>query len=296
MKRSRPSFLLILIVLALLLSAASPKPSPRESAQATSKSSGKAEQTRQAKENPSYQWSAATNPAATPYGQAIGSQIADQNKHKSVAVRVAPIDVNRDWIDYLNPILTILLVVVGAAYTIVAWRQLCAISRQADIAERALTTLERPWIFVALQNTTIFYGPNEYVVNLPVIYRNVGRAPAWLVGSTTTALKLEIGNSLPEEPDYTGYAFYDAPLPIVHSEQVGPYEARLFLKKEEWRAFASGRLELIVWGMVQYRDALTTHVTRFCMRVASPSDEPQQGRPVQCDYGFMGPQAYNRFT
>ncbi len=53
---------------------------------------------------------------------------------------------------------------------------------------------------------------------------------------------------------------------------------------------------MIVWGMVQYRDALETHMTRFCMSVIRPMGEPAEFKPITCDYGFSGPAAYNRFT
>jgi hypothetical protein len=138
----------ILIASVLFLSGASPSPepspvpSPRKSAQATSQSSGTAGQKTHGHQTPSGQTSAIAYPTSTPEQQQKLRQIATSNKKKAQPIRIAPVDIHRDWLDYVNPILTFLLVIVGGIYAVLMARQLATMKGSLETDQRAHLNIE----------------------------------------------------------------------------------------------------------------------------------------------------------
>src|ERR1700732_2042301 len=96
-----------LIASALLLSAPSrkpsPVPSPRESIQTNSRSSNAIKPEPQNQQQPSAGARSIAQPNLAPHQQSVGAQVTDQDTSESKLVRVAPVDINRDLIDYINP-------------------------------------------------------------------------------------------------------------------------------------------------------------------------------------------------
>ncbi|MBV8356432.1 MAG: hypothetical protein JO189_00640 [Deltaproteobacteria bacterium] len=97
-------------------------------------------------------------------------------------ISVAPIDVHRDLLDYCSIGLTALLVVVGGGYTFVAYRQVGAIGRQADIAERELVIANRAYLY--LSGVRLTFLPPSPESNIEITYPvfNGGQTPALFTG------------------------------------------------------------------------------------------------------------------
>jgi hypothetical protein len=131
--------------LALCLSGASqspapsPIPSPR-GIQPSNQHPNDQQPNAQEQNQPADQPSAA-NPRPAPYQQSVSPKIKDKNKQHltDVSARLISVNIDRDGFDILSLILTGLLVVVGACYTVFARRQWKAISGQTEILETATT-------------------------------------------------------------------------------------------------------------------------------------------------------------
>ena len=212
----------------------------------------------------------------------------------------------QNWNDWFWQNSTTLLLAVLAAWAgYIALRTLAAIRDQARIASNAITKLERPWIFVQLEKIEFLNSHDQYTIRVFLRRRNVGRSPAWIVTGAIATKKLSDSESLPTVPDYSEGRAYSGPAPIAQSEELATSEERFFLDEEEWVQFALGKLKLILFGEVNYRDNLGTedlarHVTRFCICLAHPLNDPFPDKPVIVTtsnyWYFGGPEGYNTFT
>ncbi len=101
------------------------------------------------------------------------------------------------WEKLFDPV-AIFTAILGVS-TIGLW---LATKRSAAIAERALTDVERPWVFRDIVTVTVRHRPgvkfNDWMVKLK--WRNVGRTPALLVD---LQFKIEDLANLPAQPDYS---------------------------------------------------------------------------------------------
>lgn len=291
MKISKFSSTSILIVLALLLSGADMTPRP------VAQGSGPASST--------------SSPPA-PVIQGARPQIAEER----VTVLVAPVTVNRDWLDYINPALTLLLVFVGAAYAILMKRQLRSIDQQARIAnhtlietrkaaEAAATNAEtaRQALLLNTRAVVEIHGVN-------IVENGMELAASITIMNTgpTAAKVLQQGFHFwfrdkfePWPPDAVAFA----PSPTLVPERLESQErvyATLTIEAAEsqrtvpgnaglsrWHAYTNGAWNVCLAGRVQYLDESgKVHETSFCQRW-----EPVRGRFVASDnmpslYNYRG--------
>src|SRR5690242_1530637 len=204
MKLSRTSARLsILIASVLLLSGASPRPQPRPRGSAQ-----------------------VTNSNTAPHTESIHPEIAEQYAHESIPVRVMPIDVNRDRLDYINPILTFLLVLVGIAYTVVSRCQLRAIGRQTSTAERELVIANRAYLYlsgvhISLYEPQIEVAGDEPVYNYVITYPiyNGGQTPALYIGAFARAI---VDYKVPQEVSHSALALDRTQNAVVPPRAVEP--------------------------------------------------------------------------
>jgi hypothetical protein len=251
MKHSKPLSALILIASVLLLSGASssPKPSPVPSPRQSVQTKGQS------------------------------SNAPKSEEHEAVPVRVAPVDVNRNKIDYVNPILTFLLVLVGAAYAILARCQLRAIGRQADIAENTLTETSRPWVYPEL--TVVSDGlryPNGVArIVLRVTLKNTGHSVAvdtrvymkmllYIGGEEPVDKQLELIDAIGNGPQVSrpyGIALFPGETNTLQDQElIIPHD-----EIERCMRGPSGAIHPTIVGFVDYKfpfpSKIESHETRF---------------------------------
>ncbi len=276
MKHSSTCYALILIASALLLrgvpSASDlPPPKPKQNKSLTN------EQTRKADGN---QPSADTSSTqVNPETSRVVGESATKKKQKDEHLR--PEASIAEWI----------MVGITSAYVIVAFFTLLAIKRQADIAEQAITEIERPWMIVLPSDYDI--QPSAGTVHTPrsVTFRwtvkNVGRSPAWVVGGRGRVEKV-LANDLPPVPDYPEDLSY-ALTPHPPNEEGLKEFATLNFSPTEYVALCEGKLDFVVRGVILYRGlGERKHETRFCIGI--------QRATQRLAMSFCGPSAYNRYT
>ncbi len=229
---------------------------------------------------------------------------------------------------------SVALAIVGAAYTIIAYRQLNAISVQsviaaemaraanksADVAERQLSRTERPWIsFEATKilgtkyivdrikrlHPTLQERPDSLtveIIQISVQYRfnNSGRTPARLVGGDVQLICAD-PKSLPIEPFYRFIPTPASLLPPGNSAvnsltvRIFPHTCVRLVRRVD---------SLILFGFVQYRDVIgedygPLHESRFRVECDFPGYDPAGGKFTLAGpfyFAFAGPDSYNRYT
>jgi len=149
------------------------------------------------------------------------------------------------------------------AYACIASRQLDAIKRQADIAERHITQLERPRIIVEL------HGPGRVVWDENPIREfllvNGGRSPARIIFERI--ILDEIRGAFPEDPPL------GEPEPRVETIMRANGERGSFrqviMASLRWERLCKGESTLVFFGCVKYRDTFSKPTAepyehRFC--------------------------------
>jgi hypothetical protein len=279
MKLSKPLSVLILIASALLLSGVSasfadplqsPKTEQHESL--TEKQTPKAESNqRRASPSPSE-----IHPETS---RLVGESAAQKKQYTADHSR--PEASIAEWI----------MVGITSLYVIVAFFTLRAIKRQADIAEEAITEIERPWMMVLPTDYEI--QPSAGTVQTPrsITFRwtvkNVGRSPAWLIGGRGRVEKV-LASDLPAVPNYPEDLNY-ALTPHPPNEEGLSESATLQFSPTEYVALCEGKLDFVVRGIILYRGlGDRSHETRFCIGIQRATQ-----RLAMC---FCGPSAYNRYT
>jgi hypothetical protein len=99
-----------------------------------------------------------------------------------------------------------------------------------------------------------------------VVLKNYGKTPAFL---ESQALGIYLGLSLPQEPNYSPFAYDLEPENIVEPDaQYTLNGIRPFHQPEQISAIIEQRTFLWVYGYVQYKDFLgSRHITRFCKQL-----------------------------
>jgi hypothetical protein len=242
MKRLKPLSASILIVLGLLLSGASPSPKP----------SGKAESHQAIRQNhrevdqgyPPEMDYAAFESALTKALDAVeqrreSAEEKEDTKHESF------------W--PLIPNNAIVYVTIG--YILVGVFQLGAIWRQANIASRALTLTQRPYLRVAL--STHYNDKNFHLV---CVVANEGHTLARIIDSNWSIVVTD-SKERPSCPAYhannVGGRIQNV---TIGSNRHDFITARQIFSQAEWDAFYSRDKFLHVFAYVDYRDSITRKI------------------------------------
>jgi hypothetical protein len=190
------------------------------------------------------------------------------------------------------------LILITAAYAVISFCTLGAISRQADLAETTLNDLERPWIIVTPKKYEVL--PRAGTPNTPRtitftwVVKNVGRSPAWLIGGRADIRKVR-QTELPPIPVYPSPSDYTL-TPKAPNELSEEFITMQF-SAAEYRALWEGELDFILYGFVKYKSSLkrggeiSEHYTRYCFCV-----QKHQGSSGGLAMCFCGPTAYNDYT
>jgi hypothetical protein len=186
--------------------------------------------------------------------------------------------------DWLLVALTGLYFVATAIYVCVTASTLKQIKRQADIAERALTHLERPWVLVEPANepTGIANTPEELDSNTPLDetvlitvqfeVRVRGRSPAWILTDGIAAVWVPFpppkNRAFPPQHETE-----DLPTTAILPRKRGHEGMRLVkLDPEQRQAILESRGAVMLYGLIRYRDSFENiHETSFCSLYLRPS-------------------------
>src|ERR1700687_4735386 len=173
---------------------------------------------------------------------------------------------------------SVVLAVVGAAYTVIAYRQLNAIGRQADIAENALKGTERAWLLLDDSHRP---DPRDVDRFLYAMINN-GRTPAFIKIIKSDVRQIDTSQPPPPSLYDEKISYKNAPDVAVVGPTNGilryaefgrtlePYIAER-IRENEWR--------LWFLGFAVYVDIFgAEHVTEWC-RFWQPSGDypPDQG-------------------
>jgi len=280
MKHSNTWFALILIASVSPLSAASgavENAVPRSSPPAITK-----KRERQAADNQNV---AAQQPAASPSRPSAQPCQPTGSNNKQLA--------KESWWWPPLPSSWVLILVTGA-YAVISFYTLGAIAEQAAIARDELEKLERPWIMALPTRFEIVPSSGNALttrwIKFAYSVQNTGRSPAWIIGGGGKAIKIA-KDSLPDTPDYgplgRGYGLTPTPPNDKGREEW----AQLKFSGEEFQALVNGKLNFVIFGFMNYRDAVAGKIlleTRFCICL-----EPG---PNGLGMAFCGPDSYNRYT
>jgi hypothetical protein len=158
-----------------------------------------------------------------------------------------------------------LIFLTGIIYAGVAYFQLRAIHRQADITEKGISVLERAWISVGLEPN---YTPRPEPHEIPFVVANHGRTPAQIKEING---KITISDSLIE---YEIAPLPEGPLPTILTT---------FASQSQRHHIGTPRMDsgaisevnrktklMMIYGWIIYDDIFgKRHVTRF-LQVYSP--------------------------
>jgi hypothetical protein len=215
--------------------------------------------------------------------------IADQQKAEYEQRRA---DQKPWWIDPA-------LLGVGCIYTVFAGFQWWAIRRQADITERTITHLERPWLIVRPGTPEnwpfhIDYAITKFPINIAVMssVSNVGRSPAFLVQQHINVVVASIPSET-DQPQYTEPKPF-AELMIepkgVHSQRAGEN-----ISEAEFKSIITGQQCIMFFGFVKYFDVnrKIEHCTRFC---SYWHKRPNDTGTDRWAFSPVGPRNYIEYT
>jgi hypothetical protein len=182
--------------------------------------------------------------------------------------------------------------------TLIETRKAAEAAKQgADTAERALTDLERPWIFIEPIQLDGFirYPPQSatWPLNLKLRWtmRNYGRSPAFVTRGCGRLIIIPM--PLPEDPDYTGAS--DVVTTPVPPNKTIPNEFIYLLGADELQKLKMGTHVLAFFGFIRYIDVFNRpHESAWCATLQLPA----LVQPGQSDryWEFGGPPAYTRYT
>jgi hypothetical protein len=261
MKRSKPSFLLILIAWFLLLSGASVRAANPTEDLVQSKP-GQNGENKQA-DTP------ATNAATkTDNPESQTAKTATNDESKDTKNEPSRLEVWSLVAQYLIFLATVL-------YASIALWQLWAIRRQADISERSLTELQRAWLDVEIEDVQLI---QDQPTTIRVLIRNTGRSPAFV--KEIKAEKPNIDRFLPTPNIKVKPTGQMSTLFIVAAGQRTGHEPPVIppLPPDIFDELKTKMKFLTIYGWVFYDDIFDKrHVTRFYRSYKFPSHARSEG-------------------
>jgi hypothetical protein len=111
---------------------------------------------------------------ASEKSQETGKEYASQNEDRPV--KVLPVDVNKNWPDYVYIAANLIIAIATLVIAGIAWKQ----ANAATLSVQAVINAERPWILVTAERVP---GGQGYCVFMAY---NKGRTPAQIVSGSAT--------------------------------------------------------------------------------------------------------------
>jgi len=190
------------------------------------------------------------------------------------------------------------LFLIGLAYTIFAGLQWWAIRRQANIAERGITQLERPWLIIMPGNPDGWDSCDTRNPGAPFRVRvnwsakNWGRHPAFLLNLYVRLLIASIP-SPDEQPEYGEVDPNVAEMVIPPGHAHGD-EMEITINQADFESIRKQEKCIMFYGFARYNDTLHEglHRTRFCSYWFMP--DPNRIHILR--FRPVGPRSYIEYT
>jgi hypothetical protein len=219
-----------------------------------------------------------------------------------------------DWLWQNLSSLLLVLVAVGTGYiavntlrqiscqTVAATTAASAAKKSADTAEKSLTHLERPWIFIDIlrfEGFRLGVPSSEFQLKglltgaVRWSFRNYGRSPAFILDGAIRIRTLD--KPFREPPDY-GVQPPVVPVPISPNKSVRQQTA-WGMDEDDYRKVIRGESSFAFYGYLRYRDTFqdgVIHTTRWCAVLTIPALR-LTGQP-EWYWGFEGPPSYIEYT
>lgn len=238
-----------------------------------------------------------------------GSNDTTKDEEKYVNVRVPPINVNKDGVDYLSIIAGLLLTLATLLIAIYAVVQAGAAKANAEAAllnARAIINSERPWLFIDIKTSNAKTDENGTFQSLGfnVSFRNWGKTPAEIINFDQHTECRDDCENLPTPAKYRleGHVWAHTrmvPAGEAWRDAESHFFATSFLLPDQWKDVQGSRKRFLYWGRLQYRDLIentktihelknlgTVHETCFCY-FWSPSLN---------EFLICGPWGYNKHS
>jgi hypothetical protein len=202
------------------------------------------------------------------------------------SIKLGPLDVGKDWVDYAFAFFSLCLVSIG----ILQWRvyreqakHMREGLKQTEIAANAAienaktasrqTALifnhERPWIAVKPQKPPNWPLPPDakfefpLLIEVPWTAKNVGKTPAFIrdINVITEVMPIPLPENRPADPVPNRLPQFIIPPNDDHSGA-----ERVLIWPEEYRGIKESRYGIVFYGFIKYDDTLENreHISRFC--------------------------------
>ena len=183
-------------------------------------------------------------------------------------MRVAPVDVNKNWVDYIYIGASLLIAVTTLVLAGIAWTQAKAAQASAEAARlnaQAVIDSERAWLVVEIgQLPDIVPKPNEVeILWLAPHIKNYGKTTARIEKISIRQHQIPTKDTLPPEPEYLEETTVNFVLP----PQVWARPWQLGIPTSDFYAIRQETISLYFYGYVDYKDlGKEQRQTRFCFR------------------------------
>jgi hypothetical protein len=224
--------------------------------------------------------------------QAPSQKLTSLSEDKPIAVKVAPVDVNKDRADYVYIAASLLLTLLTLIIAGIAWKQ----ASSAQLSAQAVINAERAWILVEGIRPQNIGAALERQTNLAVPLfaqlRNYGKTPAWIMESSCKFVRIEgqtisgpldygesvsAGDGYALPPNDGGFPVFAQPTPLLSAVDV----ERIRL----------GQISVFLYGLMKYRsvfDSLSIRETYFCLQLRVVGQVEM--------WQSSGPDGANRYT
>jgi hypothetical protein len=181
-------------------------------------------------------------------------------------------------------------------YVLVSVGLLCTAWRQSTLAKRALTELERPWVFASIKDPiggNRFWTANteEMKIAFEWSIQNCGRTPGFLIDGMYVVDILPV--PIPDAPVYNR-PNQGAIVPLAQGVPK-VYHAQMTLTREQHSKLLKGETQIAFYGFAKYRDTLKNeHLSRWIAIFVVP----RLVLTGQLDnwWSLDGPPAYTEYT
>ncbi len=230
-------------------------------------------------------WSSARAPRIDQHTAANYENNRNPNpKDKGSITLIAWASANHDAIEAISALGSFVFAGVLGISTLMLWRATRKAAKagrdSADIARRALTELEQPFLVFSVKNTGLFVdirgvvSPNEFLVSH---FENIGRTPAVLIEHCDNVLVVERKQCWPTPIDpnapVVGLAHHTTfPVGMAVGAQLNYTVKENMIRKPledpHWSGFAKSsgnRDHLFVYGFIRYRDIFgSRYIMGYC--------------------------------
>jgi hypothetical protein len=254
------SFVLLLVVFAILLSDSSESSEPKLTNPPVAQNDKPKAKNDQKIDKPH-----PPQMVATPTESAILKALSGLIDEEKAKYEEQKADDKRWW----PPSATWAVVYVTIAYVIVAICQWAAIRRQANIAERSITELERPWLIVQPGHLDWPFKQGGVSANPPFVVTirwsaiNTGRSPAFLTNLSVSFVcaPIPVESERPEYELFNDFAEMPIPPNGAHSG-----EQKVQITDSVFEDIKNYKSCLKFYGFLEYHDPSrkNLHKTRFC--------------------------------